>query len=354
MEEVLDFVKFYKQSDSLLIVYYGGHGAINSARQASWMWFVERDSPPPSDHLLNVYSNAQPESPSVNWSAIQTLFENCTCDVLFLLDCCAAAGATPESGQRTIETIAACGVETWAPGPGRHSFTNALIKVLEYWKDVGSFSAAMLHSEILSVIKYDRPERRAGARTVEHRKTPIYILSTKDPRSRSIQLSSRLRLASRVRNSASTASTTLTPNSAVPRAPPRTDIFDTSQLHSRVPTDEFTVPHVLLSVALEGNLSLDPESWARWIRDLPALAKYVVVEGVFRSHSTMVLVSLPVPIWNVLHDDLAVTFIGYVEYESSLYFIPQYLTAWWLANYQKELYFLANSFIIRDTSETSC
>ncbi|PMD39039.1 hypothetical protein L207DRAFT_50525 [Hyaloscypha variabilis F] len=300
MEEVLDFVKYYKQSDSLLIVYYGGHGAINSGRQASWM------------------CNAQPESPSVNWSAIQTLFENCTCDVLFLLDCCAAAGATPESGQRTIETIAACGFETWAPGPGRHSFTNALIEVLEYWKDVGSFSAAMLHSEILSVIKYDRPERRAGARTVEHRKTPIYILSTKDPRSRSIQLSSRLRLASRVRNSASTASTTLTPNSAVPRAPPRTDIFDTSQLHSRVPTDEFTVPHVLLSVALEGNLSLDPESWARWIRDLPALAKYVVVEGVFRSHSTMVLVSLPVPIWNVLHDDLAVTFIGYVETRNAL------------------------------------
>ncbi|KAN0110375.1 hypothetical protein V8E51_006762 [Hyaloscypha variabilis] len=285
MEEVLDFVKYYKQSDSLLIVYYGGHGAINSARQASWM------------------CNAQPESPSVNWSAIQTLFENCTCDVLFLLDCCAAAGATPESGQRTIETIAACGFETWAPGPGRHSFTDALIEVLEYWKDVGSFSAAMLHSEILSVIKYDRPERRAGARTVEHRKTPIYILSTKDPRSRSIQLSSRLRLASRVRNSASTASTTLTPNSA---------------LHSRVLTDEFTVPHVLLSVALEGNLSLDPESWARWIRDLPALAKYVVVEGVFRSHSTMVLVSLPVPIWNVLHDDLAVTFIGYVESRNAL------------------------------------
>jgi hypothetical protein len=49
--------------------------------------------------------------------------------------------------------------------------------------------------------------------------------------------------------------------------------------------------------------------------DIPALAKYVLVEGIFRSHSTMILVSLPVPIWDVLQDDLAVSFIGYVEYE---------------------------------------
>jgi hypothetical protein len=59
------------------------------------------------------------------------------------------------------ETIAACGWETWAPEPGRHSFTNALIEVLEDWKDRKLFSAAMLHSEVLSVSKHPRPKKNS-------------------------------------------------------------------------------------------------------------------------------------------------------------------------------------------------
>jgi hypothetical protein len=90
-------------------------------------------------HLLTPNSNRKPSSPTVKWSAIQTVFEECACDVLFLLDCCAAAGAAPDSGQGVIETIAACGFETWAPGPGRHSFTNALVEVLDDWMDKPSF-----------------------------------------------------------------------------------------------------------------------------------------------------------------------------------------------------------------------
>lgn len=39
LAEVLkDFVQRYKSPQSLLIVYYGGHGSLNDARLALWFW----------------------------------------------------------------------------------------------------------------------------------------------------------------------------------------------------------------------------------------------------------------------------------------------------------------------------
>jgi hypothetical protein len=51
---------------------------------------------------------------SLQWYAIQTIFEQAKSDVLLLLDCCAAASGAPAEGHCTslTETIAACGFET--------------------------------------------------------------------------------------------------------------------------------------------------------------------------------------------------------------------------------------------------
>jgi hypothetical protein len=38
MLKVTEFVEYYDSSENLMIVYYGGHGSINNARQATWMW----------------------------------------------------------------------------------------------------------------------------------------------------------------------------------------------------------------------------------------------------------------------------------------------------------------------------
>lgn len=260
---------------------------------------------------MNTDFHWESSEPYVKWSAIQSVFEECACDALFLLDCCAAAGAALNCRKGIIETTTACGFETWSPGPGRHSFTNALIKILEDWRDKPSFSAAMLHAEILSVIKHDRPERRrrTDANRVENRKTPIYILTSNDSRSNSIELSVR-----------PSPDVTAARRSTLPNAPwPNTqDTFGFPQLNRDSPSGNLMVPHVLLSVALDKDQSLDVDSWVRWISDNPALAKYVLVEGVFRSHSTIVIISLPVPIWDMLQDDLAISFIAYVESRNAL------------------------------------
>lgn len=55
-----------------------------------------------------------------------------------------------------MEGIAACGFETRSPIPGFFSFTNTLIEVLEDWANKKAFSAAMLHTEVLFVLKSKR------------------------------------------------------------------------------------------------------------------------------------------------------------------------------------------------------
>ena len=38
-QQVLSFVDKHEDEDTLLIVYYGGHGSINKARQSTWHWY---------------------------------------------------------------------------------------------------------------------------------------------------------------------------------------------------------------------------------------------------------------------------------------------------------------------------
>src|SRR6266536_2278586 len=207
--------------------------------------------------MLTESSKPSKGSASVEWSAIQTLFEQASFDTLLLLDCCAAASAAPATGPAVTETIAACGFETWAPLPGRHSFTNALIEVLEDWKDGPPFSAAMLHTKVLSILKHERPEREQAhkRRRLELRRTPIHMVASCNPQLPSIQIARR---------------PTVKPVQNVPKSPaPVTNSDDGSQPKLATPkrkevepevvpekTDgSCQTPYVIISLALEQNQS---------------------------------------------------------------------------------------------------
>jgi len=38
MIKAANFVELHESSDTLVIVYYGGHATINAARQSTWSW----------------------------------------------------------------------------------------------------------------------------------------------------------------------------------------------------------------------------------------------------------------------------------------------------------------------------
>ena len=207
----------------------------------------------------------------------------------------------------------ACGFESKAPPPGEHSFTNALIDVLDDWINRRSFSVSCLHSEILSQLKLKENKKGREGRKLEWCVTPIYINCTQDSKIPSIELCRR---------------NILSPPTACAKAPepnPLADATDAMEidlgssgsspipaLSSLSPSGQYGIPHVIISVALEeGQPDLDAKKTARWLENIPLLAKWAKVEAVYQSYSTLLILSVPVPIWNLVPDHPACSFVGY-------------------------------------------
>lgn len=246
------------------------------------------------------------------WSAIQTLLERSKSDVLILLDCCAgAASATFPNGNSITETISASTWDAIAPDPGRYSFTNALIEVLQEWR-MRTFSAAMLHAEVLARLKHPRPINING-KHFEARSTPVHFMMTANHKAPSIELS-RVLPQEKVPESGLGPATSHH-DDAVPliRGRVAADSGDSiSQgLASNEPNEN--TPHVMISLALEDDQQLDINAWEQWLNAFPSMAKYVQVQGVFKSHSTLMLVSLPVMVWDLLPEDPAISFVAFIR-----------------------------------------
>ena len=79
------------------------------------------------------------------------------------------------------------------------------------------------------------------------------------------------------------------------------------------PDRDFNCPKVLISVALEEDQWLEAEAWYDWLRKVPAKVKYANVEGIYKSDSTIVLLTTAVAVWNLISSDPAVKFLGFVR-----------------------------------------
>ena len=269
---------------------------------------------------------------------MQPLLLNAKSDVLFLLDCCSAASAAASSSSTAgvKETIAACAFESRTTEPGSFSFTSALIEVLEDWVWRPLFSAAMLHAEILARLKHPKPIRDRSGNISESRRSPVYVVTTTNPRAVSIELRSRLRILSDSSTTGRPAKrrmlippledenmyppkVPLTPaNSSSSKRDFSTsysgkDSYSEDELTSIMPSGDFSHPHVLLSLALEGEQLLEIGAWNRWLQSCPSLAKCARVEGIYKSHSTLLIMSIPVVLWDWLPNTLSCNFIGYVN-----------------------------------------
>ncbi|KAI1156002.1 hypothetical protein F4825DRAFT_362728 [Nemania diffusa] len=276
-------IKDHESTDTLLVIYYGGHARIDDARQSTWC--ASRSS----------------DSPWLQWSAIQTLLERSLSDALILLDCCAgAASAAFPTGNSITETISASSWDAIAPDPGRYSFTSTLLEVLQEWKRK-TYSVAMLHAEILARLKHPRPERHNGNR-FEARTTPVHFMMTANHKAPSVEL---CRIADDFLPPSLPSGSISGRNSFVEGRATAEDIIGSE------PTEN--VPHVMISLALEEDQKLNVDDWERWLVSIPALAKYVRVQGVFKSHSTLLLLSLPVMVWDMLPDHPACNFIAFIR-----------------------------------------
>ncbi|KAL9004727.1 MAG: hypothetical protein Q9188_002454 [Gyalolechia gomerana] len=292
VRRIMQSLDEFESSDKLLIVYYGGHGYMNEDRQCVWF-------------------------------CIQTNLEEADSDVLILLDCCAAASSAGGSGNGITELIAACGFEDFAPGVGEHSFTRSLIEELRYYgQRPGPISTAFLHNKVLARAKKSWNPRYVSNGTQERRKTPIHIHLADRSKQRCIELTP-LIFPPELRDPHSRRSSnthSLAPSTTPSEEDEMSDPSGSSQtsLSEVWPDPEHTSPKVLISVALEEDQSLRTEEVLDWLKSFPAFAKCVHIESVYKSDSTLLLLSLPVAVWDLLPNDPAISFVAFVRSDNLL------------------------------------
>ena len=316
---LMEFLKNYGTSSNLLLIYYGGHGHMNDDRQCIWSWYVSNSGHNGLKADIIKCSTETVDSPVVQWYGLQTMLEQSESDVVIFLDCCAAASSATASGNGVTELIAACGFETWAPGVGEHSFSRSLIEELKYLSHGPSFSITLLHSKVLSRMKYWKP-RFTSAFASEARKTPIYVQLANELGRRSIVLGPLPPETPSSDHSAS--SSALIQSSASSSESDDNCMLDSETSRSSSaevwPDPGFNCPKVLISIALKGDQLLRPDAWNEWLRSIPALAKYMTVQGIYKSDSTVVLGLLPVAIWDLLPKHPAILFVCFVKSENCL------------------------------------
>ncbi|KAL8856610.1 MAG: hypothetical protein Q9178_006765 [Gyalolechia marmorata] len=118
-----------KQSDSLILLYYAGHGG-GDTENFSWS------------------ANHTPDSPSLNWYNVQGHLLGHGCDTLFILDCCYASLGASIHNTGNNWFLGASAKESEATGVSWKSFTSAMTRSLEraankYWDDREKYN---LHS----------------------------------------------------------------------------------------------------------------------------------------------------------------------------------------------------------------
>ncbi|KAL8928034.1 MAG: hypothetical protein Q9172_001089 [Xanthocarpia lactea] len=234
--------------------------------------------------VLTNSRNKQPESPTLTWSSLQHLLETAIPHVLITLDCCYAANAARDTSEGTTkELLAACGRENPTLGVGIRSFTSALIEELEAFGRC-PFTIAMLHSRLITM-------RWPLAFT------PVYALLSEHG-GHSIELAP-------LPASTPAVQPKIEDNSDFDH-----DKMDMSSLEARVATDT----RVLLAVSIGDDAACDIAEWKKWlVSQAPLVVTQIEVEAVFKSHSTMLVTSLPIVLWDCLPDRAAYRFIGFIK-----------------------------------------
>ena len=220
------------------------------------------------------------------------MLEEADTDVLILLDCCAAASSSADTGNGVTELIAACGFETWAPGVSQHSFTRSLIDELKYWSK-SALSAAVLHNKVLSRIKYYKPRFGSGS-DHERRKTPIHIELSNRRKHISIELS-------RIRDCQDRESYKSSTQANAANA--------SSQVFS---SQGFTSPRILLSLALEDQC-LSSNDWLEWLMQIPANVKHARIEGFDEQNTNMTLIARQKTMWDFFPGDSSTKHASFIR-----------------------------------------
>ncbi|KAH8687667.1 hypothetical protein BGZ60DRAFT_465929 [Tricladium varicosporioides] len=286
----------YARPDHLLIVYYAGHSFIGS------------------DHNLYWACNSREDSSRLKWEGVRCLLEDAQSDILLLLDTCAVADAPTAGNHGVKQVIAAYTPDQSARGPGPQSFTLNLAEALLQLGSGRPFSIQRLHEEIISqkhnklAMQQSPLTNGAGKAAAAHERMPVCFSLTPGTL-QSITLSPLGLQQGPVSHMGSPLGSPGNENQI-------TRNNHEAQLGIKVNSNSdltFEEMRALVCTTFLGEPSQDMASFKQWLHNTPMAASKIAVEGMFHGPPTVLLVSMPIAVWNVVAADRTCAFLGYVN-----------------------------------------
>ena len=225
--------------------------------------------------------------------------------VLIILDCCYAANAARDTAEGTTkELLAACGRENPTPGVCERSFTSALVEEMQAFGN-RPFTVAMLHSRLITM------RWRLAF-------TPVYALLSEHG-GYSITLSPLCKagdIPSSIIEPFSGLASELDGKAITNLNGPSSAIEELASSDTSASPRQEVETRVLLSVSVTQAAELELPQWKTWLTTAVPwnITKVDVnIHSIFKSHSTLVLVSIPISTWDMLRSRAAYRFIGFIR-----------------------------------------
>ncbi|KAK3301448.1 uncharacterized protein B0H64DRAFT_335148 [Chaetomium fimeti] len=280
--------------DHLLIIYYAGHGYVGPDNQLYWA------------------CNSRDDAAKLKWDGVRCLFEDAQSEILLLIDSCAVRDTPVAGSHGAKQAIAAYTPDQSSLGSGPSSFTATLSETLQKLSTSGRpFSVQKLYDDLRQQGQQESthalarqpngpskpnatPERSPAFFTLTPAKGQGIILVPLDPKAAQLQ------------------------------SPPHSADADVQSTWTSKPEDHPLSPEEVLDLTLDerrvlvcttfvGDASPDMAFFNQWLHNIPGTASNITVEGMFLGPPTMLLISMPLNVWNIVQHDKVCCFLGYIN-----------------------------------------
>lgn len=247
----------------------------------------------------------------MKWDGVRCLFEDAQSEILLLIDSCAVRDAPLAGSHGAKQAIAAYTPDQTSLEPGPRSFTVALAETLQKLSTSGRpFSVQKLYDDLRQQKQPDSaqaPARLANGPTKPNptpERSPAFVTLT-PAKGQGIIL------------------VPLDPKAAHLQSPPHSADTDAHNAWTSKPEDRPLCPEEVIDLTLDeqrvlvcttfvGDASPDMAFFNQWLHNMPGTASKITVEGMFLGPPTMLLISMPHNVWNIVQHDKVCCFLGYI------------------------------------------
>lgn len=239
---------------------------------------------------------------------MRCLFEDAQSDILLLLDTCAIPDSASAGSHGVKQALAARTPEQNPRDDTDRSFTANLAESFHKLSGGRAFSAQRLYEEVLSQKQHHSargPRVPNGSSNSAARDQPPLFFTLTPGKGQNLTLAP---LAPRPPPASQNGSDGSVANghSMQGREDKLIDPDSVADLR-------FDEARILVCTTFVGDASPDMSFFNQWLQNTPPLGSKIAVEGMFLGPPTMLLISMPHSIWNVVQHDKVCCFLGYIS-----------------------------------------